>query len=221
MARLSRRVGAGSTAPVGCFRFVGTGESAGQPGVGRASSRSIAPVMTSVQGQLRANLRCRRRAVVTSRVVAALVLLYAQPITRITPLTTDDIRQQNGEVMIRLGDPPSPVPAPFAQTLVDYTDQRPNTLTATDSRGPVALPRPSGRTAQDTGDPRTPPSSPGISHPAGTYSGDPPSRPSGSRPRDRPDARLPLRDHRPTHRRGPRSLVSLYPGRSFTMTTSL
>lgn len=46
--------------------FVGTAEFAGQPGFGRASSRSIAPVMTPVQGQWRANLRCRRRAIVTS-----------------------------------------------------------------------------------------------------------------------------------------------------------
>jgi hypothetical protein len=65
------------------------------------------------------------------RVAAALVLLYAQPITRITRLTTDDVLQDDGEVVIRLGDPPSPVPEPFAGLLLTYLDQRPNTMTAT------------------------------------------------------------------------------------------
>ncbi|PJM91494.1 hypothetical protein CG719_33525 [Streptomyces sp. CB01373] len=48
------------------------------------------------------------------RVAAALVLLYAQPLTRITRLTIDDALREDGEVQIRLGDPPSPVPEPFA-----------------------------------------------------------------------------------------------------------
>ncbi|MFB8411979.1 hypothetical protein ACFVVJ_26405 [Streptomyces albidoflavus] len=46
------------------------------------------------------------------RVAAILVLLYAQPLTRITRLGIDDVRHEDGEVLIRLGDPPSPVPAP-------------------------------------------------------------------------------------------------------------
>ncbi|MCX4583181.1 hypothetical protein [Streptomyces sp. NBC_01481] len=46
------------------------------------------------------------------RVAAALVVLYAQPITRITRLTTNDVLQDDDEVVIRLGDPPSPVPNP-------------------------------------------------------------------------------------------------------------
>jgi site-specific recombinase XerD len=70
------------------------------------------------------------------RVAAMLVLLYAQPLTRITRLGTDDVRHEDGEVLVRLGDPPSPVPAPFAGMLLDYLGQRPNTMTATnpDSR---------------------------------------------------------------------------------------
>ncbi|WP_433513655.1 hypothetical protein ACQP2T_60570 [Nonomuraea sp. CA-143628] len=41
-----------------------------------------------------------------------------------------------GDVWIRLGDPPAPVPEPFATLLLDYARTRPNTLTATnpDSR---------------------------------------------------------------------------------------
>ncbi|AXE82637.1 hypothetical protein C5746_06640 [Streptomyces atratus] len=66
------------------------------------------------------------------RVAALLVLLYAQPLTRIARLGTDDVLHEDGEVLVRLGDPPSPVPAPFAGMLLDYLGQRPNTMTATD-----------------------------------------------------------------------------------------
>ncbi|MET9695024.1 hypothetical protein ABZY81_42760 [Streptomyces sp. NPDC006514] len=43
------------------------------------------------------------------RFAALLVLLYAQPLTRIARLGTDDVRHEDGEVLVRLGDPPSPV----------------------------------------------------------------------------------------------------------------
>ena len=65
------------------------------------------------------------------RVAAVFVLLYAQPLTRITRLSTDDIQHEDGKVLVRLGDPPSPVPAPFDGMLLDYLGQRPNTKTAT------------------------------------------------------------------------------------------
>ncbi|MFE9883356.1 hypothetical protein [Streptomyces sp. NPDC005784] len=65
------------------------------------------------------------------RVAAVLVLLYAQPLTRIARLGTDDVQHRDSEVLVRLGDPPSPVPAPFAGMLLDYLGQRPNTMTAT------------------------------------------------------------------------------------------
>ncbi|MER7792789.1 hypothetical protein [Streptomyces sp. NPDC097640] len=65
------------------------------------------------------------------RVAAALVLLHAQPLTRIARLGTDDVQHEDGEVLVPLGDPPSPVPAPFAGMLPDYLGQRPNTMTAT------------------------------------------------------------------------------------------
>jgi integrase len=47
------------------------------------------------------------------------MLLYAQPASRLVRLTTDDILQDNdGHVLIRLGDPPTPVPEPFADLLL-------------------------------------------------------------------------------------------------------
>ncbi|MBA3488824.1 MAG: hypothetical protein H0T78_04635 [Longispora sp.] len=65
------------------------------------------------------------------RVAAILVLLYAQPATRISRLTVDDLVHTGGELHLALGDPPSPVPEPFAGLLDRYLQSRPNTMTAT------------------------------------------------------------------------------------------
>lgn len=70
-----------------------------------------------------------RRHPLQDRVVAVLVLLYAQPLTRITRLSADDVQHEDGTVLVRLGDPPSPVPAPFDGMLLDYLGKRPNTKT--------------------------------------------------------------------------------------------
>jgi hypothetical protein len=48
------------------------------------------------------------------RIVALLILLYAQPITKITALTTSDVIRDGTTVQVRLGEPPAPVPEPFA-----------------------------------------------------------------------------------------------------------
>jgi hypothetical protein len=67
-----------------------------------------------------------------SRVAACLMLLFAQPATRIVRLTIDDItRADDGGVFIRFGQPPTPVPEPFATLLLQATAQRDNLQTAT------------------------------------------------------------------------------------------
>jgi hypothetical protein len=66
-----------------------------------------------------------------TRIAATLMLLYAQPLTRILRLTIDDVLHHDNEVSIRLGDPPSPVPEPFAGLLLRHMDQRLNLTTAT------------------------------------------------------------------------------------------
>jgi len=67
-----------------------------------------------------------------SRVAACLMLLFAQPATRIVRLTIDDItRTADGQVFIRFGEPPTPVPEPFAALLLQATAQRDNLQTAT------------------------------------------------------------------------------------------
>jgi len=67
-----------------------------------------------------------------SRVAACLTLLFAQPVTRIVRLTLDDItRTAGGGVFIRFGQPPTPVPEPFATLLLQAAAQRDNLNTAT------------------------------------------------------------------------------------------
>jgi hypothetical protein len=54
-----------------------------------------------------------------ARVIGLLVLLYAQPLSRIRTLTREDITTDSNEtVHIRLGNPPSPVPEPFGEILL-------------------------------------------------------------------------------------------------------
>jgi hypothetical protein len=65
------------------------------------------------------------------RVAACVLLLYAQPVTRIMTLTTDDITvDENGAMTLRLGDPPAPVPEPFASLIRQLLAQRPTGATS-------------------------------------------------------------------------------------------
>jgi len=54
------------------------------------------------------------------RVVATLLLLYAQPMSRIVRLSIDDVIQDGDQVLVRLGDPPTAVPEPFAGLLLAF-----------------------------------------------------------------------------------------------------
>jgi len=72
-----------------------------------------------------------RRILLTERVIALLVLLYAQPPPKITRLTVDDTTVDDGQMLIRLSDPPAPVPPPFDAIISQYLAARPNLTTAT------------------------------------------------------------------------------------------
>jgi hypothetical protein len=65
------------------------------------------------------------------RVAGLLRLLYAQPVSRIVRLTVDDVSHVDGQVLLRLGDPPVPVPAPLVGLLHALIDNRTNMATAT------------------------------------------------------------------------------------------
>jgi hypothetical protein len=60
------------------------------------------------------------------RVAGTLLLLFAQPLTRIAALPTSAIAITDNDVRISLGREPIPVPQPFADMLVNHTGSRPN-----------------------------------------------------------------------------------------------
>ncbi|MGH3683520.1 MAG: hypothetical protein ACRDRU_23055 [Pseudonocardiaceae bacterium] len=59
------------------------------------------------------------------------VLLYAQPLSRVARLTINDVIRDHDQVLLRLGEPPSPVPTPFAQLPLTWITERGNMNTAT------------------------------------------------------------------------------------------
>jgi hypothetical protein len=64
-----------------------------------------------------------------SRIAGSLILLHAQPVSRIVRPTIDDILH-DGTTLLRLGEPPTPVPEPLAGLLRAYLEDRPNMATA-------------------------------------------------------------------------------------------
>lgn len=72
-----------------------------------------------------------QEAPLRSRAAGAILLLYAQPLSRIARLTIDDIVRDGDQVLLRLGNPPPPAPEPVAALLLEYLGQRTNMATAT------------------------------------------------------------------------------------------
>ena len=94
--------------------------------------RRVAPLTQHRRLELLGQLLTDQDRPLRSRVAACLMLLFAQPATRIVRLTIDDItRAADGQVFIRFGEPPTPVPEPFATLLLQATTQRDNLQTAT------------------------------------------------------------------------------------------
>jgi hypothetical protein len=113
-------------------------------------TRNPAPISQRQRLDLLQRLLDGEEADLLTRVAAILMLLYAQPLTRILRLTLDDVLHDDGEVTIQLGDPPAPVPGPFASLLLRHAGQRLNLTTATNADARWLFP---GRRA---GQPMTP-----------------------------------------------------------------
>ena len=173
---------------------------------------------TSLDAALRWD--CARRLVdddtldPADRVAGALVVLYAQPLTRIVTLTTADVVLGSDRVQLRLGPDPLDIPEPFAALLRGLpqtpprqhrrADHHPLAVPRQPRRTPPRHPRP-GRTAAPHRD-RTSAPAPGRDRPA--------------LPRDptRAARRCPRPTHRhrrPRHQPDQRSMGPL-PGRSTT-----
>jgi hypothetical protein len=60
------------------------------------------------------------------RVAGILLLLFAQPLTKVAALRTSAITFTENDVRISLGKEPIPVPPPFANMLANYMNSRPH-----------------------------------------------------------------------------------------------
>jgi hypothetical protein len=96
-------------------------------------TRNPAPISQRQRLDLLRRLLTDENIPLLDRVAAILMLLYAQPLTRVLRLALDDVLHHDGEVTLRLGEPPTPVPAPFASMLLRHIDQRLNLTTATNA----------------------------------------------------------------------------------------
>lgn len=74
------------------------------------------------------------------RVAATIVLLYAQPLSRVVRLKVDDVIRDGAQVLLRLGEPPSPVPAPASDLLLEWIGNRGNMNTAANRDSPWLFP---------------------------------------------------------------------------------
>jgi hypothetical protein len=94
--------------------------------------RRAAPITQHRRLELLGQLLTDQDRPLRSRVAACLMLLFAQPATRVVRLTIDDVtRAADGQVFVRFGEPATPVPEPFATLLLQATAQRDNLDTAT------------------------------------------------------------------------------------------
>jgi hypothetical protein len=177
-------------------------------------------------------LRCHRRRIsdriVFDKLVQVAIRLFLpghrrhdvlgdHDLTRILRLTVDDVPQQDGEVSIRLGDPPIPVPEPFAGLLLEHVGHRLNLTTATNTDARWLFP------ARRGGQPMTPDTiarrlrQHGIPH----LAAEPPHCASLSckhpHPSSPPCSATTPADRPPRHR-GRQHLESVRPRRSLTVT---
>ncbi len=77
-----------------------------------ATIRRAAPLPQHERLNLLGGLLTDHELPLRSRVAGVIVLLYAQPLSRVVRLTVDDVVRGDHQVLLRLGEPPSPVPDP-------------------------------------------------------------------------------------------------------------
>jgi hypothetical protein len=96
----------------------------------RAPSRNRPPISQHHRLALLHRFLTDDQIALRTRVAASLVLLYAQPVSRLVRLTTHDVIEVSGEVSLRLGSPPTPVPRPLDAMLTELAASRANMNTA-------------------------------------------------------------------------------------------
>lgn len=152
-------------------------------------------------------------------VAGVTVLLYAQPLTRIVRLTVDDVIHDGYTVLLRLGEPASPVPAPVAALLLEHIANRDNMNTATNQH-PAGSSLVTGRANRSPRSPvrtlgrgRRPGRRPRRRHPTAT--------PRTARPRRRGRTRSPRQDPRPPPQRDRRDMEPIRPRKPRSIVSKL
>ena len=125
------------------------------------------------------------------RVAACVLLLYAQPVTRIMTLTTDDIAVDDGAMTLRSATRPRPSPNPSPRSSGACSRNDPP------AHQPLALPWPSPRPAAELRHPQPRPARSRCPAPARPRRGHPPARPASTRPGHRRSTRVPPHHHPP------------------------
>lgn len=74
------------------------------------------------------------------RFVGLMVLLYAQPATRITQIRLDDVTTRDDQVFLRIAEEELPMPEPVDSLITDLITQRRNMGTAANTTSPWLLP---------------------------------------------------------------------------------
>ena len=149
-------------------------------------------------------------APVRIRATACLMLLYAQPLSRVLRLTTSDITcDDDGQAWICFGHPPAPVPEPFAALLTQLIASRQRRL---------GVPRPQPRPARRLRHRLHPAPRPRLPHAHRADLRTPPARPPSTRARHRRSPRIPPHHHTTTQRQRANAAGtwSRYPGTDHT-----
>jgi hypothetical protein len=103
-------------------------------------TRAAAPISQQQRFELIRRIHAGTGMDLTEQVIGLLILLYAQPLNKIVRLTVDDVLYEDGQVFLRLGVPPAPIPEPFAQIVTDYLARRSNLTTATNPGSRLLFP---------------------------------------------------------------------------------
>ncbi|MGH3901376.1 MAG: hypothetical protein ACRDTA_24615 [Pseudonocardiaceae bacterium] len=116
-----------------CVNHRSRWEAVGRPDIDEFTvlCESYAPLPQRERMALLGHLLTGHELPLRSRVAGIIVLLYAQRLSRIVQLTIDDVIRSGDQVLLRLGEPPAPVPTTFAKLLLTWINERDNMNTAT------------------------------------------------------------------------------------------
>ncbi len=98
------------------------------------------PPSSSERSRIIARLLSDEGVALAERVAGLLVLLLAQPVTRVCALATTDVLDRNGEVQLRLGGAPVTLPQPVGELVREHLGDRPHLRTAAHRASPWLFP---------------------------------------------------------------------------------